>query len=184
MTDCPPLLLTLTHQQFSGQLALLKQAAQTGSGLSHFVPSDQEADQYYEENEKHVESGEAHAEQEEDGAEHQTQQYGEHDQEAYQEGGENYTVQENSAQDAQEGYEDEQYPEYAAEEAGEPHEEINEHDAEATLPVQRDHGTVCPEDDPSAQSFEEATQEQQNRGDVQDQSVSYTHLTLPTKRIV
>ncbi|KAK3678683.1 hypothetical protein LTR78_001136 [Recurvomyces mirabilis] len=175
VTDCPPLSLTLSHQQFSGQLALLKQAAQAGSGMSHFVPTSQDAEQYYEENEEDAQNGEAQAEQEVDGAEQQTQQYGEHDQEVYQEGGEAYMAQgfdAQDAQDAQEEYQEQEYAEYVAEEAGEPYEEINEHDAEATLSAPQDHEAVFPEGDTSAQSFAEATQIVQDRGVMQHPSAA------------
>ncbi|KAK4575091.1 hypothetical protein LTR86_000943 [Recurvomyces mirabilis] len=172
VTDCPPLSLTLSHQQFSGQLALLKQAAQAGSGMSHFVPTSQDAAQYYEENEEDVQNGEAQAEQEVDGAEQQTQQYGEHDQEVYQEGGEAYAAQGFVAQDAQEEYQDQQYAEYAAEDAGEPYEEINEYDAEATLSAPQDHETVFPEDDTSAQNFAEATPIVRDPGVIQHPSAA------------
>ena len=172
VTECPPLSLTLTHQQFSGQLALLKQAAQAGSGMSHFAPTNQDGEEYYEENEQHVENGEAYPEQEADELEQQNQEHREHEQQGYQEefpkGEEKCAAQESYTQDAH-AYEDQQYPEYAAEDAGEHYVEDNEQDAEAALSEQHAQEAVTTNDDTATQNFAEAA-EVQDRGDVQDQA--------------
>lgn len=47
--DVPALSLTLSHQQFSNQLALLQQAAAGGKGMSDFVQHTDGEDEYYEE---------------------------------------------------------------------------------------------------------------------------------------
>lgn len=97
--DVPPFSITLSHQQFSNQLALLRQAAASGKGMYHFLPGDDEDEQeYFEE-----EAGDpdvTNVLQEGDGQ--QQQEY---------EGGESY-VGEEYVQD--QDYDDQQYHEEAA----------------------------------------------------------------------
>ncbi|KAK0856335.1 hypothetical protein LTS02_010686 [Friedmanniomyces endolithicus] len=48
LQDIPPLSLILTHDRFASQLSMLKQAADSGTGMTHFVPRS-EVEEYEEE---------------------------------------------------------------------------------------------------------------------------------------
>ncbi|KAK1816264.1 hypothetical protein LTR12_009346 [Friedmanniomyces endolithicus] len=48
LQDIPPLSLILTHDRFASQLSMLKQAADSGTGMAHFVPRSEE-EEYEEE---------------------------------------------------------------------------------------------------------------------------------------
>ncbi|TKA73579.1 hypothetical protein B0A55_07919 [Friedmanniomyces simplex] len=61
--DIPPLSLILTHDQFTSQLAMLKQAAEIGTGMSHFV-SRSEEEEYEEEEDEGDLNGDGLAEDE------------------------------------------------------------------------------------------------------------------------
>ncbi|KAK0280227.1 hypothetical protein LTR91_007076 [Friedmanniomyces endolithicus] len=65
LQDIPPLSVILTHDRFASQLSMLKQAAESGTGMTHFVPkSEEEAYEDEEEDEADLDDdGTGHGEQ-------------------------------------------------------------------------------------------------------------------------
>ncbi|KAK5116490.1 hypothetical protein LTR62_008039 [Meristemomyces frigidus] len=124
--ECPPLTMSLAHQQFSSQLALFQQAAGAGTGISHFMAREEEQQEYKEDGEQYSGDEVAYPG---DGAVHADLEYPGHEKEyqQHQRPEEAHNAPESNEEYEQEAYDDHQYEEVVAqEERGErePHEEV------------------------------------------------------------